>query len=130
MKTNITWYLENRIILAHVVGDNSLEDFYVINETIIQYLDQGTAPVHLLIDVTELGNIPSNILKVKQAFTYLDHPSIGWSFFIGEMNAIKKFIVSLTTQMSGLDAKTVDTFEEALLALYRVDVTAMMPENR
>ncbi len=123
MKTNVTWYLEDRIILAHVVGDNTLEDFRGINTAIIQHLDQGTAPVHLLIDVTELGNIPSNIIKVKQAFTYLDHPSIGWSFFIGEMNAIKKLVVSLTTQMSGLDVKTVDTFEEALLVLRRVDST-------
>ena len=44
-------------------------------------------------------------MKVKQVFTYLDHPSIGWSFFIGEMNAIKKFVVSITTQMGQWIAK-------------------------
>lgn len=123
METKVAWYLENRIILAHVADDNTIEDLAVINKAIVQYLEQGTAPIHLLIDVTEMGSIPSNIAKIKQTFTYLDHPSIGWSLFIGHMNAIEKFIVSITTQMSKLDAKTVDTIEDAIAVLNRVDAT-------
>ena len=56
METKVTWYLEDRIILAHAVGDNTLEDFRTINNTITEYLDQSNAPVHLLIDVTEISH--------------------------------------------------------------------------
>jgi hypothetical protein len=123
METNVSWYLENRIILVHISGDKTIEDFQQVNEAITQYLEKGVAPVHLLIDVTEMGSIPSNILKVKQAFTYLDHPSIGWSFFIGHLNAMENLIIAVTTQLSGLDVKTVDTLEEALKILNHVDLS-------
>lgn len=109
--------------MAHVVGDQTLDQFATLNEELIALLDAGDAPVHLLIDVSQMGSIPSNIMKVQQTFTYLRHPALGWSLFIGEMNALTRLVVSVTNQVSGLDIKLVNTLEEALLLLKRVDLT-------
>ncbi len=120
-KNHITWHTDNRIVDVQVTGDQTMADLRALNTTIMTLLDDGNAPVHMLIDMTEAGDIPSNIREVKQVFTYLDHLALGWSLFIGVSNPLHKLVISLTNQLSGVQASVTSTKSAALEQLRRVD---------
>ena len=53
MAYEISWQQTNRIIYGRIYGDNTLEDVDHWSQDIVNYLETGIEPVHLVIDTTK-----------------------------------------------------------------------------
>ncbi len=73
------WLQENRIIRTQLLGKLSEQEAKEMSAAHAQLLDAGTAPVHLVVDVTGLDSIPINLRQNTAMGEYLRHPSLGWT---------------------------------------------------
>ncbi|MFN8373387.1 MAG: hypothetical protein U0694_11005 [Anaerolineae bacterium] len=80
----VKWLLEKRVIHTEVWGDNTLLEAYDLNRTLLNYLSTGYAPVHVVQDTRQMISMPTSLLRLKEAFTYVNHPHLGWITFIGQ----------------------------------------------
>lgn len=87
------------------------------------YLETGEAPVHNIIDATELGDFPKSLKVLRESSKYsVEHPNAGWNILVGfSSNPLLKFLSSAVSQITGVKFKQVDSIEEAQAVLRRVD---------
>ena len=117
MSVKISWYVENRVILADVKGvidENGMNSF---NTDICNHLDNGQAPIHLVVDTTDIQQFPTNLNTLRKSQAYLTHPNIGWIIVINT-NPMLNFLVHVLTSVAKVKTRTVKTFSasEQLLA--------------
>ena len=62
MPFQLSWYFERRILYQRVYGDVTPEEMVQTNATLIEHLRAGDSPVHLLLDLTQMGKFPTNFL--------------------------------------------------------------------
>jgi len=84
MPHTVKWLLEQRVIHINVWGDNTLLEAYELNRTLLNYLNTGHSPVHVVQDARQMVSMPTSLLRLKEAFTYVNHPNLGWLTFIGQ----------------------------------------------
>lgn len=78
------WLVEKRVIHVTVWGDASLPEAYELNRELMHYLDAGAVPVHVLQNTERMLSMPTSLLRMKEAFTYVSHAHLGWMIFIGK----------------------------------------------
>lgn len=121
MSCEIKWFADHRIIMCTVIGDITIEEVKQANEDIKVLLDQGRSPVHVISNVLELGNFPLNLTQIKNSTDYLYHPAMGWQVVAGHHNPMIRFIASVASQVAHVNLRMVDTMDEAITFLERVD---------
>lgn len=125
MSYELSWYIDRRIVLARLTGDVSAEEIFQNNQRIARdYVQQGQAPVHLLIDISGMEKFPSNLKQLKAASDILlrEH-SLGWMVTVGKVNTLERFLTSTLTQMFGVRLHMTDTLARALAFLSKNDVS-------
>lgn len=118
------WYLENRIILTEFSETLTIEGLVANDSVILDMVQGGQAPVHLVIDVRQLDEFPTNISKIRNsARRYLMLDNMGWMVVVGFDNPIIRFLSSVITQMTDINMIQVDDLDEAMARLQKVDLT-------
>ena len=117
------WYKPDRVAYLELLGEFSLEEMVESSEAIRdQYLEVGTSPVHLVCDLRGLSGHSRDLRAARRAAEiYLNHPSMGWVIVIGMDSPIVKFLLSIISQMTQTDVKTVQSLEEVDMVLRRID---------
>jgi hypothetical protein len=124
MPSHVSWYLEKRVILAILDGDMTLEASYAVSDSVAQHLEQGLAPVHLVVDTTTLGKYPNSLKEIRNVSSrYMANPNLGRIVVVSAANPVTRFIASTLTQLAGIRLRLVDTLDEALMTLKQVDET-------
>jgi hypothetical protein len=122
MPHQVSWAQEKRIILVNLIGSLDLEaGFQASNET-NDFINQGTAPVHLIVDMSELKSFPTNITKVNQMNQYLKNPARGWVVVIGG-NTLSNFLVNVLSQVVKFPVTQRPALNDALDFLRKNDAT-------
>jgi hypothetical protein len=122
MPIQISWYLENRVILLVNHGESSDQDVFAVDQPMIDYLNQNQAPlVHLIIDNTGAKYIPS--VKAVTAVKWPKHPQYGWTILVGLTNPFQRFVNVVATNFFKARQRMFDTMDEALNFLNEVDST-------
>jgi hypothetical protein len=122
MEYGFEWYIPSRVLILKVSGDISLEDLARFNQSMIGYLEEGTAPVHLISTAGDIGHVPTNLMLIKETVSYLRHPHMGWTIVVQEKaNAIAGFILSVATQATGMKMRLVKNVPDGLETLRRID---------
>ena len=122
MPHEITWAQDKRIILNRLIGTLDLEDGFKASEATNDYINQGIAPVHLVVDMSELKGFPTNITKVNQMNQYLKNPARGWVVVIGG-NTLSSFLVNVLSQVVKFPVAQRPSLNEALEFLRKNDAT-------
>jgi hypothetical protein len=122
MAFNISWYVENRVILANVEGIVDDNEMNLSNTTITQLLDKGKAPVHLIVNTTDLKQFPTNVNGLRKSLAYLAHPNIGWIIIVNT-NPLLNFLAHIVTSIVQAKSRTVKTFEEGKQLLRTLDAS-------
>jgi hypothetical protein len=122
MPFEITWYEKGRIVNARAVGNLSLEEIDGANRQIIEHVNQGQSPVHLFIDVTAVGKVPTNLNQMKKSMDVLNNPNLGWAVLVGA-NPVARFLASVISQVMKIRFTIVSTMDEALSFLARQDTS-------
>lgn len=118
----VKWYQERRIILVHLADDVSFDEVKLNNQEIIQLLEQGQAPVHLIFYAQDLKTSPTNIKELRDALSFLKHPNMGWIINIGT-NALNNFVSKVVANFFRIKVRSAKDFAEAQVVLQRLDLS-------
>jgi hypothetical protein len=122
MPIQLSWYLENHVMLLNNEGDSADQDVLKVDQPILDYLNQSQAPlVHLIIDNTRAKYIPS--VKAITAVKWPKHPQYGWTILVGLTNPFQRFVNVVATNFFKARQRMFDTMDEALDFLNEVDST-------
>jgi hypothetical protein len=122
MAFETTWADEKRIIYTKLSGTLTSQEAQDMSDTHAKYLSEGTAPVHLIVDVTGLSGVPTNLRQNTSMGGYLRHPALGWTVLIGG-NVLVNFMVSVIGQVFKFRYSKRESFEDAIAYLISQDQT-------
>lgn len=123
MPAHISWYQDERIVLARFEGDQSIEDITQVNTTITEMIKTGKPRVHMIVDTSKMGSIPLKLSQLAAVNAYLREPNLGTIVTIGMDNVLIRFLASMVSQIAHIELKTVSTMDEAVDVLKRLDQT-------
>jgi hypothetical protein len=126
MPYEIRWQQDKRIIYGRIYGDSTLEDADHWSREIVDYLETGIEPVHLVIDTTTVKKIPTNITALKGSMKYLNHPKLGWNVVIGGPVMVHTF-AQIIARITHIQYKTARDLGSALEFLRAEDATLVVP---
>lgn len=119
---HVTWYVKNRVVLAQVAGDITLDHIHDLNYRLIELVDQGAAPVHIIVEMSEAGHTPTHLLKLREASHILGHAGVGWIIVVGLQNPFMNFLSSMLTQVGHMSRYRVfPTLDEGYRFLQTAD---------
>lgn len=129
MSYQIQWYQEPHVILVRIAGDVTAPEVETIFTELAQYATQGTRPLFVVSDLSELGRYPINAAEYQKAVRALAG-QIDTSILIGMSSPILKFISSFLSQISQYELRLVDSLDEALALIERLQPGLLkQPEN-
>ena len=124
MEYGFEWHIPKRVLVLTVSGDVSMDDLAQFNQSMIDNLEQGNAPVHLISIGHNIQRVPTNLMLIKETVTFLQHPNMGWVVIVQEKaNPVTGFIVSVATQATGMKMRQVKNVPDAVETLKRLDQT-------
>src|SRR5689334_10087471 len=122
MPIQLSWYLENHVILHVNQGDISDQEILDVDQPISGFLERSHAPlVHLILDNRSATTTPS--IKAISQLKYPKHPRFCWLIVVGPTNTFVRFVNAVTTNLFKSRNRMFDTMDEALDFLNEVDST-------
>ncbi len=120
MPSEISWLIDNRVVLIRDYGVYTAEELVAGLDTLKKYLNDGTPPIYIVQDSTELIKYPTTIQSLRALMQ--PHPHVEHIIFINHpQKPGTRFIANLLTSMSGKAFSNVSSLEEALELLRKID---------
>lgn len=125
MPMEFTWYIPERILHVEVYGDNGIAELQQFGDTARQLVQEGKAPVHILLDDADAAPPPVSINVLKDALNMpsIDVQSFGWVVGVGEGDMVVKVIFPMLTKIMGIKYTRVATLDDAVDFLQYRDPT-------
>ena len=119
---DMEWHVPERVIMARYHGVVTLDTLDEINNSLAQMHTEGTGPIHIISDASDLKTFPTSINHLRKTLTILNEDGWGWIISIG-MDSLNNFLLSVMAALFGMKIKTAKSIEEAEQILRRVDMT-------
>jgi len=95
-----------------------------VGEINTRYLQEGIAPVHIIVDTNGLEKFPVNLRQNSQFMAYLSSPALGWVVVLGlSNNMLARFAVTVISQVVKFKLAQRTTVDDALSYLQSQDST-------
>jgi len=115
------WLVENRVIHIQASGEFELTAMQQGIQRVKHMVDTGTAPVHVVWDMTGITKMPRDIREPLGELEILRyHPNGGWIVMISN-NVMVRFVGQIATRLLGANFRSVVSFDEAIETICRVD---------
>jgi hypothetical protein len=112
MSATVSWYQEGRIVYAKLVGILSKDEIDPANQSIAQFVREGQAPVHLIVDASQLDKFPLDLKQFSGTKVYLREPNLGKLAIISKQSTFVRFFASIITQAAHIEMQMFDTLDE------------------
>ncbi len=117
----VEWLVENRVILIQIAGEYDLQTMQQGIQKVKKYVDEGTAPVHVVWDMAGITKMPRDIREPLGELEILRyHPNGGWIVMISS-NVMVRFVGQIATRFLGANFRSVVSYDEAVETISRVD---------
>jgi hypothetical protein len=116
------WLVPERVILSTLVGVSTLKDIELSNEEVLDMLNAGTPPIHIIVDCTNLESIPVNLTQVISRMTHLHDPNLGNVVAFG-VNRWVRFMASAIFPFTKTQIHFVNSRKEAITSIKQLDDT-------
>jgi len=128
MTVEISWQQPKRVIYERFYDTVTIEELTSIQQTFFQYLREGDAPVHSIIDLAAVRSYPKSINQVRQAFVPDQTGKGGRVVIVIGSNVILRFITSMVSQIAFKDAQFTfcNSLDEAVTYLRQLDPTVTL----
>jgi hypothetical protein len=123
MGYEISWLVERRIMAVRFFGNLTLAEIRDCTATGQHLLEEGIAPVHCLIDATDLERYPLRISDIYAVAPQDPHPKVGWTVFYGLKMHILTIIIRVLSELGRFPYRVATTRAEALALLAKEDPT-------
>ena len=126
MAIEVTWFEERRIVSIKYSGNVTLEDMREMCKKMLQMLETGVNPLSInsLVDLRDAGQTEFTIKEVlsdELIQQLASHPNQHWQIYIGRNNPFHNMMASVISQNSQLRMRFVDTLEEGLAFLDKLN---------
>lgn len=108
---NISWLVENHVILVDPGSGISLDDLMYLNEEVTSQLDRNEGLVHLIVLTGNVKKIPINLPKIKQIIKFPMNPNTGWIIAIAPGQLVRTMVGTLSAQTT---LKFVQNYDSAV----------------
>lgn len=132
MPYEVTWLVENRVMLARHYGvltsedlQAYLEESFAMRDHANEVLGKDGPLVHTLTDATEMESQTLGLGDMKSIVANLRQQRVGWSVYVNP-DTVTRFLSSVGHQLVRVRYKAFSTMPEALAFLQEVDET--LPE--
>jgi hypothetical protein len=122
MPITYEWYFEDRVLIAHYIGQVTQEELEERDDELIDILNNARVPlVHFLVDQTQrTGKINLNYYRnLKSPF----HTRFGWWIVYGQTNPLMRVIGMMAAKALRLNFRYVESHEDAIKFLKSVDIS-------
>ncbi len=129
MPIEMSWYVQDRVILLKFIGDITVEDMQEISANYIDMVDtaEGDWLIHALHDADQMESLPRAIKDtVNNARDAFKHPRSGWTVAYNIRKPVLKLFGNMATGMLRVRYRIFNTRAEALAFLQETDQT--LPE--
>jgi hypothetical protein len=99
------WYVQNRIIYVHNLGDLTGDDFRLVDKQIIALMQAaqaaGITKTHVLVDSVDMRKLPHIMdLEGGRILKYMKEANCGWTVVVGYRNnpflaVLSRFLTSV-----------------------------------
>ena len=123
MPIEVSWFVPGRVVLARGYGIVTRDENTESDRLVMQYIDRGTPPVHVIIDVTPVDDFPMYTAQeeIQKSREFLKHQQLGWGILCGTSNPVVRFLVSIVTRISRVNFRMFENYDEALQFLKEHD---------
>ena len=117
--SNAYWFVPDRVVFVHNVGDLIAEDFRQVDNQIIAFMQEaqsrGVKKVHVLVDSTEMRRLPPmRDLERGHILNYIQEPACGWTVVVGVgANPVLGVLSRMLTAVMRVNLEIADTLEQA-----------------
>jgi hypothetical protein len=123
MSYDVSWLLENRVILTRFGQELADAELPAFNQVVVGYVERGAEPfVHHLVDCRQVEKLAS-IGAQRRDLKFPTLPKYGWTVFVGIRNPLVRMSLSIAPQLFKIRFRHVNTPEEGLAFLQYVDST-------
>ena len=119
----VSWHIENRVILCKISESVSVVDIKAANAKLREYVAQGTNPLHCILDISELKTFPIDINLFRSDYPF--HGMEGWIVLIGG-NALMRYSAGVVAKFVGTDFHTVENFDAAVQFIQQEDSSILI----
>jgi hypothetical protein len=124
MPYQISWHVEKRVLMVKLFGVLIEQESNEVGEINTRYLQEGIAPVHIIVDTNGLEKFPVNLRQNSQFMAYLSSPALGWVVVLGlSNNMLARFAVTVISQVVKFKLAQRTTVDDALSYLQSQDST-------
>lgn len=117
----VNWLVEGRVIHIQVAGEYNVETVRHVVPSVKTMVDAGTAPVHVVWDMSGITKMPKNLREpVRELSLLRDHPNGGWIVMISN-NVMMRFAGQIATVFLGAKYRAVGSYDEAVETICRID---------
>lgn len=117
------WLVQNRVLYARARDQVTMEDLMSHNQQILQMIEQGVPPVHIVLQTENMLSPPATIREIKRVYTFAQHPSAGWLISINNGNTTLDFLNSMVTKFLRTPYRSSESLALAVSFLESVDAT-------
>jgi hypothetical protein len=119
MPVTVSWLYPKQVVFVTFSGRVTLEDVQTQVTLTQASIVEGDAPVHFVIDTTNIEKYDLSLTEIRTAFPGHDE-RIGWTVVYGP-NKITRFFASILMQLMKSKFQFVESHEEALAFLLHND---------
>jgi len=120
MAYEVKWYIEKRVLSVRQHGIVTMDEARELNILVLVHLMEGVAPIHVVVDVTELKAFPNNPIALKRAIQSGDPARVGWTLIAG-VNPILRYVTSLLFKFWKVRYRMFATMDEVYAFLGQID---------
>lgn len=120
---NISWLVENHVILVEPESAISLDDLIYLNEEMTARLNQNTELIHLIVRTENVKAIPINLPKIRQIINFPVHRNTGWIVVIAPGQLVRTIGMMVSTLSAQTTLKFVQNYESAVQFIRAEDDT-------
>ena len=115
------WYIEGRVMLTRLIENVTVEELEAAANEGTALNDSGIAPIYGLVDMTELAHFPSRLSDVTKVIQRGKSDKLSWIIIYGIPNRMANFLATMFAQLLRTNFKVVNTQDEALQLLERLE---------
>jgi hypothetical protein len=110
------WYVPGRVILGRISKESSPEEIKGDNARLMELLEQGQPPVHVIYDASRQGRMQVSLHELAGYLQFLKHPALGINcIYLPQPNRFLQMIIHGIGRPLGIHYYSADNYT-ALLA--------------
>ena len=116
MPIDISWQQPRRVIYERFYDTVTIEEMSAVQKKFLDYLTEGEAPVHSIIDLSAMHDFPKSLSQIRQGLISTGNIQLGRVVLITGKNPVIRFISSVISQLLLKNAQYTlcDSLEEAV----------------